>query len=82
MNAFHSFSLKNSRVFVGAVFIVALSTASLKAQQIRTDYDHHADFGRFHTFSIYKLQASDPLVEQRLRDDLTQNFSTKGGGQS
>ncbi len=52
--------------------------APMLAQQVSTDYDHKADFSRYHTFSIYKVQASNTLVEGRLRDDITQSLQQKG----
>ncbi len=48
------------------------------AQKVSTDYDHKADFSHYHTFSVYKVQASDGLVEGRLRDDITQALQQKG----
>ena len=56
----------------------ALFTAPLMAQKITTDYDHSANFSVFHTYSFNKLQASDPLVEGRLRDALTRDLTAKG----
>ena len=69
-----------STYFRAAVVAAALLpfSAVLVAQKVSTDYDHKADFGRFHTFSIYKVQASDSLVEGRLRDDITQSLQRKG----
>lgn len=58
--------------------VVSLSVGSASAQQISTDYDHKADFQGFHTFSIYKLQASNSLVEQRLRDVLVHDLTARG----
>jgi len=58
--------------------ILGLASISVFAQQVTTDYDHKADFSRVRTFSIYKVQASSPLVEQRLRDDLTRNLTSLG----
>ncbi len=55
-----------------------LTSAPLHAQKVTTDYDHKADFSHYRTFSIYKLQASSPLVEQRLRDDLTRDLTARG----
>lgn len=78
MSSLHNFCVARRRTLVGLAFSVALSASPLMAQQVSTDYDHHADFTKFHTFSIYKLQASDPLVEQRLRDDLTQDLTARG----
>ena len=40
-----------SRAALSAVFCAA----PLSAQQVTTDYDHHADFRNYHTFSIGHL---------------------------
>ncbi|AFL88234.1 hypothetical protein Terro_1948 [Terriglobus roseus DSM 18391] len=53
-------------------------TVALSAQEVRTDYDHKANFGQYHTFSIYKLHASDQIVEGRLRDDIHQALTSRG----
>jgi hypothetical protein len=63
------------------VFTTALAMASCtlaSAQKVSTDYDHQANFSTYRTFSIYKLQASSSLFEQRLRDDLTRTLSARG----
>jgi len=62
-------------VLAAAIFPMG---ASLAAQQVTADYDHKADFSRYHTFSIYKVAASNTLVEGRLRDDVTQSLTEKG----
>ena len=51
---------------------LALCTAAtpLLAQSVHTDYDHHADFSRYHTFCVDRVHAADPLYEGRLRDAL------------
>lgn len=51
---------------------LALCTAAapLVAQSVHTDYDHHADFSRYHTFCVDRVHAADPLYEGRLRDAL------------
>ena len=77
MSSSHTSSKTKSRTFLGLAGAVLLASP-LMAQQVTTDYDHHADFSQFHTFSIYKLQASDSLVEQRLRDDLTRDLTARG----
>ncbi len=78
MSLLHNFKGTRSRIRYGIAFGFALSTFPLMAQQVSTDYDYHADFSKLHTFSIYKLQASDPLVGQRVRDDLTQDLTARG----
>ncbi|MGI4756895.1 MAG: DUF4136 domain-containing protein [Janthinobacterium lividum] len=60
------------------VLLAFVVTAPAVAQHVSTDYDHKADFQQYHTFSIYKLQASSTLVEQRLRDVLTHDLVARG----
>src|ERR1700712_4944484 len=74
-------SFKGIRAVSARLFLVlalAGTSGSVVAQQVTTDYDHQADFSHFHTFSIYKVQASDTLFEQRLRDDLTHALTSRG----
>lgn len=78
MNFFYLFRTATYSTILGLGLIAALDPTPLLAQDVTTDYDHHADFTRFHSFSIYKLQASDPLVEQRLRDDITRDLTARG----
>ncbi len=52
--------------------VVAISAA---AQSVHTDYDHHADFGRYHTFCVDRVHAADPLYEGRMRDALNYTLS-------
>ena len=77
MPPFHSLRHVTSKLILSAS-VAALSATPLHTQQVTTDYDHKADFSHYRTFSIYKLQASSPLVEQRLRDDLTRNLTARG----
>jgi hypothetical protein len=58
--------------------LAAILVVSAGAQQVSTDYDHKANFQQYHTFSLYKLQASNQLVEQRLRDILIRDLTARG----
>ncbi len=58
--------------------LLALSAAPLAAANVSTDYDHNANFRGYHTFSFYKVQTSDPLYEQRIRDEVTADLSKAG----
>jgi hypothetical protein len=61
---------------------LALALASLSAAPLlaatSTDYDHNADFRSYHTFSFYKVQASNPLFDQRIKDEVTRDLSQAG----
>ena len=49
-----------------------MPAAALRAQSVHTDYDHKVNFAQYHTFSIYRVHASDQIVERRLHDDMEQ----------
>lgn len=58
---------------------VALESASAAhAQKVYTDYDHNANFGQYHTFSIYRVHASDQLMESRLRSNIEASLRDHG----
>ena len=64
---------------LGAAVAVPFAAApSLSAQSVSTDYDHHAQFENYHTFSFYKIQTDDPLYQQRLRDDISKDLEAHG----
>jgi hypothetical protein len=50
----------------------------MRAQDVSTDYDHHADFSQYHTFSIYKVRTADPLYKQRIADEITHDLEARG----
>ena len=51
---------------------------ALHAQSVTTDYDHNAQFERYHTFSFAKVQTDNPLYEQRIREDITADLQSHG----
>ena len=61
--------VQNSILFSIAMFF-ALTVASF-AQQVKTDYDHNANFGQYKTFSWEKVQTKDPLMVERIKDAVT-----------
>ncbi|MGI4755222.1 MAG: DUF4136 domain-containing protein [Janthinobacterium lividum] len=73
----HLFCTKARKAFTAAS-LATVFVASAAAQRVSTDFDHKANFQQYHTFSLYKVQASSPLVEQRLRDALVHDLSARG----
>ncbi len=67
---------RSSRLSLGLA-IAALSASSLFAAT-STDYDHNVNFRSYHTFSFYKVQTSDPLYVQRIKDELTADLTKAG----
>jgi Domain of unknown function (DUF4136) len=52
--------------------------ATAFAQEVRTDCDHKADFGRYHTYSWVKVQTANPLWESRIQNTVDQALQKRG----
>jgi hypothetical protein len=48
------------------------------AQDIKADYDHHADFTPYRTYRWQPLQTSNPLWQRRIQDAVDKDLSSKG----
>ena len=53
-------------------------TAASFAQQVKTDYDHNADFGQYRTFSWEKVKTQDALLVNRIKDAVNGALTAKG----
>src|SRR5215510_484012 len=64
---------------VVALAALLLSSAAARAQDVKTDYDHAADFGKIKTFSLKIGTAwGNPLGEKRVTDEITTALTEKG----
>jgi len=68
--------IQKTILFSIAMFF-ALTVASF-AQQVKTDYDHNANFGEYKTYSWQKVQTRDPLLVERIKDAVNTALSAKG----
>jgi hypothetical protein len=48
------------------------------AADVQRDYDHKVDFGQYKTYSWLKVDASDALWADRIRDAVDQQLAAKG----
>ncbi len=48
------------------------------AVEVTTDYDHKADFSRYHTYSWIGVRAGDQLWQDRIMSDVDNALSAKG----
>ena len=71
------FSLKQIRTASFALALATAATLPLYAAS-STDYDHNANFRSYHTFSFYKVDASNPLFNQRIKDEMTADLQKAG----
>ena len=67
----------NSR-FSRYLAATAVAATVLFAADISTDYDHHADFGRYHTYSWMGVHAGNSLWQQRITSAVDQQLAAKG----
>jgi hypothetical protein len=64
-------------VFVSLVTFFLLTAASF-AQQVKTDYDHNANFGQYKTYCWEKVQTNDPLLVERIKEAVDAALAAKG----
>ncbi len=54
------------------------STVAARGDNVRTDYNHSANFSQYHTYSWGKVQTADPFYVSRIQDAVNQQLSAKG----
>jgi Domain of unknown function (DUF4136) len=67
---------QNSMLLSIAMFVVF--TAASFGQQVKTDYDHSANFSQYKTYSWEKVQTKDPLMVDRIKDAVNGALTAKG----
>lgn len=55
-----------------------VGVAGFARADVKTDYDHHADFSRFHTYSWGEVRTANPLYVQRIKDEVNKDLQSKG----
>ncbi len=66
-----------NRILFSIAMSFALTVASF-AQQVKTDYDHNANFQQYKTYSWEKVQTQDPLMVDRIKDAVNRALAAKG----
>ena len=64
--------------FVGILSTVLLGTCVVLFADVKTDYSHSTDFGKYHTYSWVKVQASNQLWQDRIQKDVDAALQSKG----
>jgi Domain of unknown function (DUF4136) len=67
---------QNSIFLSVAMFFVF--TAASFGQQVKTDYDHSANFNQYKTYSWEKVQTKDPLLVERIKNAVNAALAAKG----
>jgi hypothetical protein len=58
--------------------LVALLAGAAFADHIKVDYDHHANFDTFHTYSWGKVQTTNSLWDSRVKGAIDRELAAKG----
>src|ERR1700747_1760491 len=58
------------------LFLFALGTAF--AQQVKTDFDHQANFAQYKTYSWQDVKVKDPLWDSRIKNAVDPQLQAKG----
>jgi hypothetical protein len=71
--------MKSNRqpILVLCLFVFLFSVCGF-AQDVHTDYDHHANFSQYHSYSWIKVKTDDPLWQQRITDAVDRALQAKG----
>ena len=67
--------MKTRVSYVGAA---AMAFAGLMYAAVRTDYDHKADFSRYHTYSWLGVKAGNSLWQDRIMGAVDSTMVAKG----
>jgi hypothetical protein len=68
--------LRNCCLLLLGVWLAA-SVAAF-SREVRTDFDHHANFSQYRTYSFAKVETPDPLWDDRVKDAIDRALSAKG----
>src|SRR5438270_7074224 len=62
-----------------AVFLAMLGSAL--AQHVKTDFDHHANFSQYKTYSWQEIKPANSLWDARIKDAVDAKLAAKGWSQ-
>jgi hypothetical protein len=71
-------TMKVQRVVLVLMGMMFLFAGKSSAQQVKTDYDHSANFGQYKTYSWEKVQTKDPLLVDRIKSAVSSALTAKG----
>jgi len=63
---------------VAAFALLIMVSSSAIAQDVNTDYDHNANFERYHTYSWKMVKTPNTIWDQRVQDAINQQLQKKG----
>jgi Domain of unknown function (DUF4136) len=70
--------MKVQRAVFVLMLIMLLFAGKLSAQQVKTDYDRNANFGKYKTYSWEQVKTKNPLDADRIKNDVNAVLAAKG----
>jgi hypothetical protein len=70
--------MKLQRIAPVLMGVMLLFAGRLSAQDVKTDYDHNADFTQYKTYSWEHVQTKDPLFIDRIKSAVNAAMAAKG----
>ncbi|MGA2414866.1 MAG: DUF4136 domain-containing protein [Candidatus Sulfotelmatobacter sp.] len=70
--------MKHARFVFSTFFVMLALAACALAQDVKTDYDHHANFSQYRTYDWEKVQTTDPLWKSRIQEAVDRDLQSKG----
>jgi hypothetical protein len=70
--------MKVQRAVFVLMGIMLLFAGKLSAQQVKTDYDRNANFGKYKTYSWEQVKTKNPLDADRIKNDVNAVLAAKG----
>jgi uncharacterized protein DUF4136 len=70
--------MKVQRAVLVLMGMMLLFAGNSSAQQVKTDYDRNADFGKYKTFSWEEVKTQDPLDVDRIKSSVNAALTAKG----
>jgi len=69
--------MKAQHMLFAVLGVIVFSTASF-AQQMKTDYDHTADFSHYKTYSWLEIKTQSPLSADRIKNLVNSDLAARG----
>ena len=70
--------MKHRLHFLMLVTSLLVLATSVFAEEIRTDYDHHVNFSEYKTYSWAKVETSDSIWDERVKEAVDRELAAKG----
>jgi hypothetical protein len=71
--------MRKQHLFLPLIALVFLAVAQIAyGDEVKTDYNHSADFSQFHTYSWGDVKMANPFYVDRVKQDIDQVLQSKG----